>query len=694
MNPRTQSVRWWVGWLAILAPLPLPFNDLLEWPLLAVYSALLLLWLAAVRSNRFKPLPRWVVNVLGLAYLVLLPLDVTGLSRGSVLRPVLHLLLFGLLVKIYGIRRDRELWQLLLTSFFVFVASMATSVHPTVIVYLVLWLALAVLVMSRLTWIQALSGYGVRGQDEEQAPFGRLVAGTTLGAVVLAVPLFFLLPRTGSPIVTGPAVGGGGGSLVSGMSDEVGLDAIGRIRQSRAVVLRMEQTPATPDPRSLRFKVATYSHYADAHWRAGDLRRRALGTTGDGVILLRRTPPVSWAELWIQPLGTTMLPMPMRAVAIGGGLRGLALDSGGGLYLFYIPSGTLRLKVGLARTPDSLAQHVANMPADAEVLNTAEVTPRMSQLARRIAGGESPAAASSTLESYLSTRYAYTTDLVAGSTGNPLEDFLFETRRGHCEYFASSMVLLLRSLGVPARLVTGFLGAELNPIEDYLVVRQSNAHAWVEAWLPDQGWTTFDPTPPAGRPQAERIDLRQMLSQAWDLLVFRWDRYVIGYGLNDQIGAFWRFRQWIARLRLLFSRAEPTAAEPAEAGTAAEPGRQIEESAGTSSRAPWVVGWIVFVILLSLAGLWVWLRRRRTVTATDAWIRLLEVARTSGHPIRDATPPLAAGRELGVAFPAVARSIDRLVMGYLEESFGGWTVPFTPLRADLEIALKGLRSRP
>src|SRR5699024_1231471 len=91
--------------------------------------------------------------------------------------------------------------------------------------------------------------------------------------------------------------------------------------------------------------------------------------------------------------------------------------------------------------------------------------------------------------------FQYTLDLPK-TTGEPVEDFLFNTQRGHCEYFASSAVLMLRSIGVPARMVNGFLGGTWNDVGDYLTVRQGDAHAWVEVFVPKLGWIPFDPTPP------------------------------------------------------------------------------------------------------------------------------------------------------------------------------------------------------
>jgi len=91
---------------------------------------------------------------------------------------------------------------------------------------------------------------------------------------------------------------------------------------------------------------------------------------------------------------------------------------------------------------------------------------------------------------------------------DPLAYFLFTRKQGHCEYFASAMTVMLRTAGIPARLATGFQSGVYNPITDFWLVRASDAHAWVEAWIPGRGWTTFDPTsarsqPPQLRPADE-----------------------------------------------------------------------------------------------------------------------------------------------------------------------------------------------
>jgi hypothetical protein len=135
------------------------------------------------------------------------------------------------------------------------------------------------------------------------------------------------------------------------------------------------------------------------------------------------------------------------------------------------------------------------------------------------------------VESHLKTYYRYSLDPLRGGGEDAVEDFLFNTRAGYCEHFASSMALLLRAAGIPARLAVGYLGAEYNGFGSYYIIRQSDAHSWVEAYM-DGKWIPFDPTPAAGLSQAGRSGL---IALYMDSLKWRWTRHIINYSLSEQI---------------------------------------------------------------------------------------------------------------------------------------------------------------
>jgi hypothetical protein len=161
---------------------------------------------------------------------------------------------------------------------------------------------------------------------------------------------------------------------------------------------------------------------------------------------------------------------------------------------------------------------------------------RLLRLAEDFAGRASgDAAVAAAIETRLRDGYSYS--LAADLGRQDVNGFLFNSRAGNCEYFATAMVLMLRSLGIPARLAVGFLGTDWNAYGNFFDIRQSDAHAWVEAHLPGAGWTTFDPTPPDfTRKGALNIFARiwSGLNRQFEEMQFRWYRYVVGFDKDTQ----------------------------------------------------------------------------------------------------------------------------------------------------------------
>lgn len=135
--------------------------------------------------------------------------------------------------------------------------------------------------------------------------------------------------------------------------------------------------------------------------------------------------------------------------------------------------------------------------------------------------------------------FRYTTTLAAServSNGaDPLEGFLFDTKAGHCEYFATAMAVLLREVGVPTRNVNGYYGAHWNDLGGFYAVRQADAHSWVEVHFGDLGWVTFDPTPPSGRTAGDQAGLWPRAGQVFDAVRNAYLEYVIDYNLSKQL---------------------------------------------------------------------------------------------------------------------------------------------------------------
>jgi len=173
-----------------------------------------------------------------------------------------------------------------------------------------------------------------------------------------------------------------------------------------------------------------------------------------------------------------------------------------------------------------------------------------------VAGQVSTAGRAHALEVGLRTGYGYTLELPKTEERDPLTYFLFTRKMGHCEYFASAMTVMLRTLGIPSRLATGFQSGTYNPLTELYVIRASDAHSWVEAYLPRRGWTTFDPTPPD--PGLRRASLWDKLALYADAADTFWQQWVLAYDPGLQMTLAERMGQsgrsfglrWVERIGL------------------------------------------------------------------------------------------------------------------------------------------------
>ncbi len=577
--------------------------------------------------------------------------------------------------KLWSLREEKQKWQTWMGIFFLFLAAMATSVHPSVVLYLVVFLGLTVVLMVRFVYLHVLTSFGHRDLEPPQLPVRAFLVGAVAATLVLAVPLFALLPRVRSPYIMAP--GGGGGQLESraGFSDAMSLDLIGRIRDNRQIAMRLTFTGNSAPPGAMRFKAATYDVWQGRTWRRSAASRTLRRNPREGTLPARRGYPL---RVGADRPRAAALDQPDRPHGDAGGRsrpggarprpRRRALSQGdarGGPRLQgrsgRVGTVARRSAEGARRAPCWRAHHARVFRIRR---STCPASRRRSPHSPRSGrGAGTPRERARRIERHLLFDYAYTLEFIGRGGERPIEYFLLEARRGHCEYFASAMVLLLRAQGIPARLVTGFLGAEYAPWERAWVVRQSNAHAWVEGYLPGAGWQVFDPTPPAGRPTSEPESLLGSMREAWEFVLFRWDRYVISFDFYDQVGIFFRLRIPLGPVhegalptrragRARRAAGEPSAASPA-AGAGA-PKRAWRRRSGAirgsgGSAAP---------CLSPSPGIVFLLRRREEWNATRAYLALRSTLAGAGLGLPPWLGPLALV-DFAAAPPAGGGAGDR-----------------------------------
>lgn len=295
--------------------------------------------------------------------------------------------------------------------------------------------------------------------------------------------------------------------------------------------------------------------------------------------------------------------------------------------------------------------------------------PKIALLAREVTAGlRSDSERAQALEHHLRTNYGYTLQLLSEPVADPLAHFLFVRRQGHCEYFASAMAVMLRTLGIPSRIVTGFQSGVFNPMTGWHIIRGSDAHSWVEAYIPDYGWTTYDPTPP---------DRNQTLAGLWprlglyaDAAETFWEEWVLNYNLERQLNLAAHMESssriarinWYERLTTWFrTEFNPQVLQ-----------RWIAIGAG-------IIAVAVALLLYGPACWRWWVTQRRVmrilrgqVGASDASIlygRMLAILKSRGFEKPAWLTPMEFARIL--PDPGTAAIVEKLTGAYNELRFGG-----------------------
>ena len=241
--------------------------------------------------------------------------------------------------------------------------------------------------------------------------------------------------------------------------------------------------------------------------------------------------------------------------------------------------------------------------------------------------------------------FHYTRLLPSSADETSLEYFLFERKAGHCEYFSTAMVVLLRSIGIHARNVNGFLGGEWNRVGNYLVVTQNEAHSWVEVWFPEYGWVAFDPTP-SGIGQGE-------VSTSWywpgrvflDGLQHRWNHWVLNYSVDEQAGIF-------ASLR----------------GLSQPEGRQDNAEVDQDNNNYWAI--VLLVLLLASGYYWARGVQPQHTPATSIYLQLRSASSRAGLEVGPSTTPHTLVEKIRRKKSAAVHPAEQVVDLYLRARYG------------------------
>lgn len=534
-----------------------------------VTAALLARGYLLLRKHSFLIPERWT-TYFTLAYTAFYLADYALISR-SFLTSTVHLVLFVMVVRLFSAQRERDYYFLATLAFLMVLAASLLTVDSLFLLAFGLFLVAAVATFILMEIRHSSSKAAVRGKGAGTVQVRQLATSISGAAPLIvlliltaAAAIFFLLPRVSAGYLSAYSFRN---ELATGFSDRVELGQIGQIQQSTAVVMHIQIDGDKDGAYNLKWRGVTLNHF-DGHIWSNSHEPHLAPRLPDGrfALWVGPTPPTGnihglHYHVLMEPTGTNVFFLLPRPLTLSGRYRLVSVDNSGTV-LDLDSQHPIASYEGwsdvLRPTPAELRGAADTYPQEIELedLQLPLLDPRVPQLAETVtshAGNNYDKAAA--IQDYLLTHFRYTLQLSRSRPKDPIAEFLFIRKQGHCEYFAASMALMLRTLGIPSRVVNGFRANEFNDVTSQYVVRESDAHSWVEAYFPGYGWVSFDPTPAS--PGLPHTAWDRVLLYADAMQTF-WREWVIEYNVGQQVElsaraiasnrkSFFRMRRWARR---------------------------------------------------------------------------------------------------------------------------------------------------
>ncbi len=486
------------------------------------------------------------ITVLTIAYIGFYPLDYQFLSH-DFLRATVHLVFFVAILRILTAKTNRDYLYTAVIALLELLAAALLSVQLNFFLFLGLFLlfSIATLTSSEIRRavqaVQQRSGQIARRTSRLFSPrLAGLTALITFGVLLLTSGLFFLLPRTANAALRHLA---SKGYYLPGFSNQVTLGQIGEMKTRSTAVMHVKVFN-NGGQLNAKWRGAALSDFDGRKWSNASDSPETLRVERDGRVILADDSQRRRHDGKRITYRVDLEALDSDALFFAGTPEVLIVSA---TTLIHTANGNYRLGLGASdglhydvysffESPESGASDSAAIPEAirAQYLQLPHIDPRIRALAYEMSEGPTSVRdRARAIETRLQHDYGYTLELPTRRVPDPLAYFLFTRKKGHCEYFASAMAVMLRSIGIPARLVTGFQSGTFNPITGLYVVRASDAHSWVEAYVPHHGWTAFDPTPVD--PNALKQSLWTKLALYADAADTFWQEWVVSYDLGRQL---------------------------------------------------------------------------------------------------------------------------------------------------------------
>jgi protein-glutamine gamma-glutamyltransferase len=455
---------------------------------------------------------------LNIALVVFIGLNFLRISLNDFAAPIVEVLLILLAVKLIEEKKARDYLQIYVLSVFLLTGSALMSLDIQFMFMLLILVFLLPVGIVLLTFHSQQGNMMITNMDL------RRIVSRALVIAVVCVPvtalLFVVLPRTGFPMFKLLARGG-----MSGFTDTVRLGEISDIQGNNAAIFRVSSERV--DPAMLYWRGVALDHFDGVSWKSinREAEARRHGISGSKV----------YQVIYLEPYGNRYLFTLDKPVSVQYRNADVLDDL------------TIRARQNVDRlTRYGVLSVLSDRYAQDGINRTMYLQlpdrdfSRVKKIAEELSAGKAPEAAAQAILQYLKRgQFSYSLKNLP-ITSNPVEDFLLIHKYGNCEYFASSMAVLLRLAGIPSRLVGGYMGGQYNDYGKYYLVTQNNAHVWVEAYIYRKGWVRFDPTPAAaGAPAVMgRRSFWRNAGLYFDLINYYWNVMVIDYNLDKQISVY------------------------------------------------------------------------------------------------------------------------------------------------------------
>jgi transglutaminase-like putative cysteine protease len=484
--------------------------------------------------RRHKLPNKWVLIAIALACTACIAISYRTLYGRDV---GVALLTVMMALKVMEMSKPRDTMVVVLLAYFLVVTNFFYSQSiPTA-----LYMLLVVLVITA-----TMIGLQQQVGRPRPALLMRHAAAIMLQGIPIMLALFLLFPRVQGPLWGLPQINY---SAKSGLSDSMAPGDVSSLSLSDAVAFRVLFENPPDKPSRLYWRGPVLWNFDGRTWRTGlNLTARSIEVVTIGAPLRYVITMESHDRNWLFAVDVPLIVPPNAYVTTDYQLlsRRIVRER-----LRYEMQSSPQYRIGVNELPGTL-QMARRLPPQASPRARALVAQWREQ------GGSDRDVVARALAMFREQPFVYTLEPPKLDM-DPVDQFLFETRSGFCEHYASAFTFLMRAAGIPARVVTGYLGGEVNPVDGYVVVRQSDAHAWSEVWLSGEGWVRVDPTAAvsplrieqglaAAVPETERsllkretFDWMKRARYAWEAVANSWNQWVLGYNPDRQARFFSQF---------------------------------------------------------------------------------------------------------------------------------------------------------